>query len=148
MNCPHCKCVYQDEPESVPLGEDQRGSWVLNKRKCPQCDLWNFSLRVQRPVDSNRSTPTISEQRWMIHPKAVKRPPVPDMVPAQFAEDYREACLVLADSPKASAALSRRCLQNLLREMTGIPFRGAVDLSHRLIRLGFTELEDWDAEAP
>jgi hypothetical protein len=33
-----------------------------------------------------------------------------------LADDYREACLVLADSPKASAALSRRCLQNLLRE--------------------------------
>lgn len=30
--------------------------------------------------------------------------------------DYQEACLVLADSPKASAALSRRCLQHLLRD--------------------------------
>jgi hypothetical protein len=37
-------------------------------------------------------------------------------VPSEFAEDYREACLTLADSPKASAALSRRCLQHLLRE--------------------------------
>lgn len=32
-----------------------------------------------------------------------------------IAEDYDEACLVLAYSPKASAALSRRCLQALLR---------------------------------
>jgi len=30
--------------------------------------------------------------------------------------DYEEACKVLSDSPKASAALSRRCLQYLLRE--------------------------------
>jgi hypothetical protein len=37
-------------------------------------------------------------------------------VPEQFAVDYKEACLVLADSPKASAALGRRCLQNILRE--------------------------------
>jgi hypothetical protein len=37
-------------------------------------------------------------------------------VPEEFAADYREACLVLTDSPKASAALSRRCLQLLLRE--------------------------------
>jgi hypothetical protein len=35
-------------------------------------------------------------------------------VPPSIAQDYREACLVLAHSPKASAALSRRCLQNLL----------------------------------
>ena len=33
-----------------------------------------------------------------------------------FAKDYNEACLVLSDSPKASAALSRRCLQSLLIE--------------------------------
>jgi hypothetical protein len=38
-------------------------------------------------------------------------------VPEQFAKDYREACNVLDDSPKASAALSRRCLQHLLREV-------------------------------
>lgn len=33
-----------------------------------------------------------------------------------MADDYNEACLVLGDSPKASAALSRRCLQHLLRD--------------------------------
>jgi hypothetical protein len=37
-------------------------------------------------------------------------------VPEEFAADYREACLTLSDSPKASAALSRRCLQHILRE--------------------------------
>ena len=37
-------------------------------------------------------------------------------VPEEYAEGYREAYLVIADSPKASAALSRRCLQNILRE--------------------------------
>lgn len=34
--------------------------------------------------------------------------------------DYREAASVLADSPKASAALSRRCLQHVLREKAGV----------------------------
>jgi Domain of unknown function (DUF4145) len=34
--------------------------------------------------------------------------------------DYSEACLVLPDSEKASAALSRRCLQHVLREKAGI----------------------------
>jgi hypothetical protein len=37
-----------------------------------------------------------------------------------LANDYREAALVLTDSPKASAALSRRCLQHLLHEVAGI----------------------------
>ncbi len=45
---------------------------------------------------------------------------LPREVPDAFAQDYREACLVLNDSPKASAALSRRCLQHLLREVAHV----------------------------
>ena len=56
----------------------------------------------------------------IVHPRAPSRTPLPDDVPESFAGDYREACLVLADSPKASAALSRRCLQNLLRDKGGV----------------------------
>jgi Domain of unknown function (DUF4145) len=40
--------------------------------------------------------------------------PVPPEVPEQIAEDYIEACNVLPISAKASAALARRCLQNML----------------------------------
>jgi hypothetical protein len=41
-------------------------------------------------------------------------------VPTEVAKDYLEACLVIADSPQASAALSRRCLQLLLRKYGGV----------------------------
>jgi len=51
-----------------------------------------------------------------VRPKVAGRPPIPIGVPGKYAEDYKEACLVLADSAKASAALSRRCLQLLLRD--------------------------------
>lgn len=54
-----------------------------------------------------------------VWPKAATRP-VAQEVPEPFAADYREAALVLPDSPKASAALSRRCLQHLLREVAGV----------------------------
>jgi hypothetical protein len=30
--------------------------------------------------------------------------------------DYKEACLIVNDSPKASATLSRRCLQGIIRD--------------------------------
>ena len=49
------------------------------------------------------------------YPKGTARP-VPVEVEDEFANDFREACLVIDDSEKASAALSRRCLQNLLHE--------------------------------
>ena len=56
---------------------------------------------------------------YLIHPKATSRQPVPAEVLEEFTADYKEACLVLADSPKASAALSRRCLQHILQEKSG-----------------------------
>ena len=37
-------------------------------------------------------------------------------MPAHIKEDYEEACKVLPISEKASAALSRRCLQAILKE--------------------------------
>ena len=56
----------------------------------------------------------------LIHPKVPNRKPIPPEVPHEFTEDYREACLILVESPKASAALSRRCLQLILREKAGV----------------------------
>jgi hypothetical protein len=52
----------------------------------------------------------------LFRPRGASRLPCPPEVPAELAEDYNEACLVFPDSEKASAALSRRCLQHLLRE--------------------------------
>jgi hypothetical protein len=54
---------------------------------------------------------------YVVRPKGgMLRKPAPADVPKKLAKDYNEACLVLGDSPKASAALSRRCLQTILRE--------------------------------
>lgn len=44
----------------------------------------------------------------------------PDYVPKPIVDDYNEACLILNLSPKASATLSRRCLQGIIRDFWGI----------------------------
>ncbi len=46
--------------------------------------------------------------------------PIGSEIPGSVSQDYLEAVAVLQDSPKASAALSRRCLQHLLREHAGV----------------------------
>ena len=66
---------------------------------------------------------------WTVFPKGYARSPLSPSVPDEFAADYREAATVLADSPKASAALSRRCLQHLLREKAGVK---KADLSNEI----------------
>lgn len=44
----------------------------------------------------------------------------PEYIPEGIREDYGEACLILEDSPKAAAALARRCLQGMIRDFWGI----------------------------
>jgi hypothetical protein len=46
--------------------------------------------------------------------------PQPDYLPKAIREDYYEACLIQDLSPKASATLTRRCLQGMIRDFAGI----------------------------
>jgi hypothetical protein len=113
---------------------DRLQTYLLNPSTCPACELLIIRL-YSGPLGSTQSDKfgllALSDQRdvreQVIYPRRSARPPCPPAVPANIASDYNEAGLVLEDSPKASAALSRRCLQNLLRE-------GAkVKPAHRLI---------------
>jgi hypothetical protein len=57
-------------------------------------------------------------------------------VPAPYSVDYNEAALVLRDSPKASAALSRRCLQQVLVDKAGVTKRDLYDQIAELLSRG------------
>ena len=46
--------------------------------------------------------------------------PQPDYIPAALREDYVEACRIRDLSPKASATLTRRCLQGMIRDFCNI----------------------------
>jgi len=69
------------------------------------------------------TTPII---QWHLRPKS-KAKPLPGYIPRPIVEDYEEACLVLNDSPKASATLSRRCLQGIIRDFWSISKPRLVD---------------------
>ena len=123
MKCPHCLVAFHDQPITTPLSKDIDGWWGIVSLDCPNCKRSIFKLaKGDLVVDDYNGTPRLVNPRdeILIRPKASIRDPVPKQVPEEFAEDYNEACLVLADSPKASAALSRRCLQHILREKAGV----------------------------
>lgn len=44
----------------------------------------------------------------------------PGYIPSSILSDYREACAIVELSPKASATLSRRCLQGMIRDFWGV----------------------------
>lgn len=113
MKCPHCLKSYHSKPDRLPLGSDKDGLWFIILETCPSCGKLIIKLEYINHISSENKL-------FLVHPKAISRAPLSQDVPEEFAKDYKEACLVIADSPKASAALSRRCLQNILREKAGV----------------------------
>jgi hypothetical protein len=87
--------------------------------RCPNCELviahWVTGVVG---VEGGKLIITEETARRLVVPPTADRP-VPSDVPVDVADDYREAALTLVLSPKASAAISRRCLQNVIRQKTG-----------------------------
>lgn len=110
----------------VHIGQDARYHWWLEKIVCPACRQYILILTHSDNaveifgIQGRHHVPDeATEQRIRIWPRHTGRPPVPPEVPDKFKTDYQQACLVLMDSPNASAALGRRCLQLILREKLG-----------------------------
>ncbi len=122
MKCPHCLTDFHDAPVLTRIDEDQDAHWGIVARRCSACERLVLELLGADAIwyDGRKTHFRDERSRRLVRPKAANRtPPSPD-VPKDFAVDYIEACLVFADSPKASAALSRRCLQHILREVAKV----------------------------
>jgi len=57
---------------------------------------------------------------WKLLPRSSAKP-MPEYIPEEIRNNYLEACLIQSDSPKASAAMSRRCLQGIVRDFWSVP---------------------------
>ena len=125
MKCPHCLESFHAAINDVQIiwdpvvrgktTEDKDGGWSYQVTECPACRRFIISLKTVKSGHVHRHI--------QVYPKGTTRAPVPKEVTnedKELAADYTEACLVFDDSPKASAALSRRCLQHLLREKVGV----------------------------
>ncbi len=115
MKCPHCTIAFTwTASNHHGAGRDADAYWQFESTNCPECEKIIIQL-VKLETVAGHATLTETSRRT-VQPRATNRPPCPPQVPAAIRTDYLEACLVLDDSPKASAALSRRALQHILRE--------------------------------
>lgn len=97
-------CIQPKNP--APVTETV---WIYFK-VCPNC--WNTTLEVSTVGGS------LKNKSFAFPTPAIKQ--YPDYIPEQIRIDYTEAFLITKISPKASATLSRRCLQGILRDFWGI----------------------------
>ncbi|MBQ8101874.1 MAG: DUF4145 domain-containing protein [Afipia sp.] len=115
MQCPHCSIHFHEnwnqqyfERHSSVLRSKDNLYWYYRSAICPGCK--DITIEVAR---LNKDDIVVGSWR-QIYPVGANRGPISPTVPKEIADDYVEACTVLPLSAKASAALSRRCLQNML----------------------------------
>lgn len=125
MQCPHCLHHTHARWNYSVLRKDKDRSWGTATAICPACEriIVKFG-EIEQRTDPKTGTvailPADEGALKLVYPKAISRSPIPPEVPAELAAEFNEACLVLPDSEKASAALSRRCLQHLLRKKASV----------------------------
>jgi hypothetical protein len=122
MKCPHCLVAFSPKWEAdvrlFKLRDDKlkRLAWDGRITDCPECH--DKSIWIAK-VDTRFSPERETGEYVLVYPRSGRVSMGPE-VPDVHAEHYQEACRVLSDSPKASAALSRRALQLLLRDVAKV----------------------------
>jgi hypothetical protein len=131
--CPHCEHAATIKDDNICVDYS-----ILNKKnrdgyRClksvfivcpnPKCQKFTLTLTLKEleSVFHVDGSPGINYDKlpilrqWDLVPES-KAKSFPDYIPKQILNDYNEACLIRDLSPKASATLSRRCLQGIIRD--------------------------------
>lgn len=115
IKCPICTngtMLFNIDSASAEGPDD---NYTFSFYRCVVCfGIFSKFLTYSKSVPGNR-------KEEILFPKSIARDPISKHVPEPYRNDFIEACLVLTDSPKASAAISRRCLQSILRNELKVP---------------------------
>ena len=107
---------------------------VCANEDCRKLNL-KFHLFEHKGFDppSHRIDPRLFHE-WRLLPSSSAKPQ-PDYIPAPLRQDYEEACAIRDLSPKASATITRRCIQGIIRDFCGISRNRLIDEIRELRRL-------------
>ncbi len=113
---------------------------------CPNNECKEYAIKARlykvKNVPSGRQFIGNSLITWQLKPQS-KAKPFPSYIPKQILDDYQEACLINDLSPKASATLSRRALQGIIRHYWGIKKSRLQDAINEL--KGKVDQSTWEA---
>ena len=122
--CPHCQrhvtITYTISSKTTLYHENADGRHTLITMfiVCPNSECRKYTLEAvlyksTRTPGDDRLDELVKSWR-LVPPSNVKV--FPNYIPKPLIDDYTEACLIKENSPKASATLSRRCLQGIIRD--------------------------------
>ncbi len=128
---------YDQNKEEVRLGV------LVESTTCPVPECREYSIKASlHKIDAQTDRFVGKLLSWQLRPQSSAKA-FPSYVPAPIREDYEEACAIRDLSPKASATLSRRCLQGIIRDYWGISKARLVDEINAL--KGNIDQSTWDA---
>ena len=155
MNARTWTCPYCDRPTTISSSEVSRQTLDFNDGNryggtrvgietitCPNpgCREYTLSVTTRHLGDGGAWGPI--SQHWRLRPQSNAKV-FPSYIPEPIRDDYVEACLIRDLSPKASATLSRRCLQGIIRDFWGISKSRLIDEINDL--KGKIDQSTWDA---
>lgn len=95
-----------------------RSAVKIDIYKCPHCEEYIFL--------SEGAGDYVLDVKMNIRPISSAKQ-FPEYVPIAIRQDYKESYAIVQLSPKASATLSRRCLQGMIRDFWGISKSRLID---------------------
>lgn len=120
FTCPFCNHTMvlntsTYDKRDISFDNFSRGERILDSKytvrislfRCPNCETVTTYAEYTGEDMPNKIIP--------IYPISTAKQ-FPDYVPDSIRTDYEEACAIVTLSPKASATLSRRCLQSMIRD--------------------------------
>jgi hypothetical protein len=127
-NCPYCdtkttinKRDYKQSEQTMTI-ENSEGSrklvsiWIVcTNTECKRITLTNVLYNCY--YESSYSSWETGDEikKWRLLPGSYAKS-FPNYIPKPLIADYEEASAIIDLSPKASATLSRRCLQGIIRD--------------------------------
>jgi hypothetical protein len=118
MKCPWCNEGIHDYGVRSNAFPTENLVWFAYGQNCPECKKPIVDLIAFNGLHANQIGP-VQFPKFRAYPKSSSPRPVPPDVLDPYRSDFDEAVAVLSLSPKASAALSRRNLQAILRDKAG-----------------------------
>ncbi|MFD2116389.1 DUF4145 domain-containing protein [Paenibacillus yanchengensis] len=128
FTCPFCRRIMSENSSTLRIYQSsfylentkhqQDVNITLVYHKCPGCDK-TCVYSIGSGVENIDIVTPLFPQSFAIQ--------FPDYIPKPIRSDYEEACAIVNLSPKASATLSRRCLQGMIRDFWNISKKRLVD---------------------
>jgi Domain of unknown function (DUF4145) len=148
--CPYCSRIqlltnenYKAQFQKLYIGVTKYGEvgTFLSAVRClnEECQEVTLVARFStvKDITNQRSVEGQIIGSYPLRPESAARL-FPEYIPAALRQDYAEACRIVNLSPKASAALARRCLQGVIRDFCGI-VRDTLDAEIRALQAALDE---------